>query len=101
MVILLVLVAAVLGGSVLPRVLRLNSAIRSIADGEADLTRRVNMKGNDELTKMARSVNQFIARIQELVSDVKRRGLFRQFSCKAVYGPPGTLASVLRPELQR
>ncbi|MBL1272197.1 MAG: methyl-accepting chemotaxis protein [Oceanospirillales bacterium] len=71
MVILLVLMAAVLGGGVLPRVLRLNSAIRGIADGEADLTRRVNMKGNDELTEMARGVNQFIARIQELVSDVK------------------------------
>ncbi|WP_100638425.1 methyl-accepting chemotaxis protein [Marinobacter salexigens] len=71
MVILLVLVAAVLGGSVLPRVLRLNSAIRGIADGEADLTRRVNLKGNDELTEMARGVNQFITRIQELVSDVK------------------------------
>lgn len=71
MVILLVLVAAVLGGGVLPRVLRLNSAIRGIADGEADLTRRVSMKGNDELTEMARGVNQFIARIQELISDVK------------------------------
>ncbi|WP_417517219.1 methyl-accepting chemotaxis protein [Marinobacter sp.] len=71
MAILLVLIAAVLGGGVLPRVMRLNSAIRDIADGEADLTRRVNLKGNDELTEMARGVNQFIARIQTLVSDVK------------------------------
>lgn len=71
MIVLLVLIAAVLGGSVLPRVLRLNSAIRGIADGEADLTRRVNLKGNDELTEMARGVNKFIARIQELVTDVK------------------------------
>ncbi|SHK30229.1 Methyl-accepting chemotaxis protein [Marinobacter antarcticus] len=71
MVVLLILVAAALGGGVLPRILRLNSAIRGIADGEADLTRRVNLKGNDELTEMARGVNQFIARIQGLVSDVK------------------------------
>ena len=71
MIILLILMAIVLGGGVLPRILRLNSAIRGIADGEADLTRRVNLKGNDELTEMARGVNQFIARIQELVSDVK------------------------------
>ncbi|OEY65404.1 methyl-accepting chemotaxis protein [Marinobacter sp. X15-166B] len=71
MIVLLVLVAAVLGGGVLPRVSRLNSAISDIADGEADLTQRVNMRGNDELTEMARGVNQFIARIQELVSDVK------------------------------
>ncbi|MBC7183397.1 MAG: methyl-accepting chemotaxis protein, partial [Marinobacter sp.] len=70
-VILIVLVALVLGGGLLPRVLRLSSAIWGIADGEADLTRRVSLKGNDELTEMARGVNRFIARIQELVSDVK------------------------------
>lgn len=72
MVILLILVAAVLGGGVLPRVLRLNAAVRELADGEADLTRRLNLKGKDELTDMARGVNQFIARIQGLVSEVKQ-----------------------------
>lgn len=70
-VVLIVLVAAVLGGGLLPRVLRLSSAIWQIADGEADLTRRVSLKGRDELTEMARGMNQFIARIQELVSEVK------------------------------
>ncbi len=69
--VLILLVAAVLGGGLLPRVLRLSSAIWGIADGEADLTRRVSLKGKDELTEMARGMNQFIARIQELVSDVK------------------------------
>ncbi|WP_420389390.1 methyl-accepting chemotaxis protein [Marinobacter sp.] len=70
-VVLIILVAAVLGGGLLPRVLRLSSAIWQIADGEADLTRRVSLRGRDELTEMARGMNQFIARIQELVSDVK------------------------------
>ncbi|MDO6442776.1 methyl-accepting chemotaxis protein [Marinobacter sp. 2_MG-2023] len=69
--VLIALVALVLGGGLLARVSRLSSAIWGIADGEADLTRRVSMKGNDELTEMARGVNRFIARIQELVSDVK------------------------------
>ncbi|TYC57576.1 methyl-accepting chemotaxis protein [Marinobacter sp. BW6] len=70
-VVLIVLVALVLGGGLLPRVFRLSSAIWSIADGEADLTRRVSMRGRDELTEMAQGVNRFIGRIQELVSDVK------------------------------
>ena len=68
---LVVLVAVVLGGGVLPRIYRLSQAIWGIADGEADLTRRVSLKGNDELTEMGHGVNRFIARIQELVSDVK------------------------------
>src|SRR6056297_1330850 len=70
-VVLILLVALVLGGGLLPRVFRLSSAIWGIADGEADLTRRVSMKGKDELTEMAQGVNRFIARIQELVSEVK------------------------------
>ena len=69
--VLITLVAAVLGGSVMPRVQRLSSAIWGIADGEADLSRRVSLKGQDELTDMARGMNQFIARIQELVAEVK------------------------------
>lgn len=55
-VVLIVLVALVLGGGLLPRVLRLSSAIWGIADGEADLTQRVSMKGKDELAEMARGV---------------------------------------------
>ena len=69
--VLITLVAAVLGGSVMPRVQRLSSAIWGIADGEADLSRRVSLKGQDELTEMARGMNQFIARIQGLVAEVK------------------------------
>ncbi len=69
--VLITLVAAVLGGSVMPRVQRLSSAIWGIADGEADLSRRVSLKGRDELTDMARGMNRFIARIQELVAEVK------------------------------
>jgi methyl-accepting chemotaxis protein len=68
---LVLLVAAILGGGLLPKVLRLNSAIWGIADGEADLTRRVSLKGKDELTNMAEGMNQFIGRIQTLVSEVK------------------------------
>ncbi|QSP94873.1 methyl-accepting chemotaxis protein [Marinobacter salinisoli] len=70
-VVLVLLMALMLGGGLLPRVLRLSSAVWDIADGEADLTRRVSLKGKDELTEMALGVNRFIDRIQELVSDVK------------------------------
>ena len=70
-ILLVRLVAVILGGGLLPKVLRLNSAIWGIAHGEADLTQRVQVKGKDELADMARGMNQFIARIQSLVSDVQ------------------------------
>ncbi|WP_152206128.1 methyl-accepting chemotaxis protein [Marinobacter changyiensis] len=67
---LLVLIALVLGAGVLVKVNRLNGAIWGIADGEADLRQRVDLKGNNELTHMAGGINQFISRIQTMVSQV-------------------------------
>ncbi|MEX1227425.1 MAG: HAMP domain-containing methyl-accepting chemotaxis protein [Marinobacter sp.] len=68
--VLLVLIALVLGAGVLLKINRLNRAIWDIADGEADLRQRVDLKGKDELSHMAGGINQFIARIQAMVSQV-------------------------------
>ena len=67
---LLIVVAVVLGIGVLAKVWRLDRAVWDIADGEADLTRRVQLGGRDELTRMADGFNQFIERIQHLVGQV-------------------------------
>lgn len=67
---LLALIALVLGAGVLIKVNRLNRAIWAIADGDADLRKRVDLKGNNELTHMAAGMNQFIARIQSMISQV-------------------------------
>ncbi|WP_166251686.1 methyl-accepting chemotaxis protein [Marinobacter salicampi] len=69
-VLLLLLIAVVLGVGVLAKVNRLNLAIWGIARGEADLKQRVNLSGNDELTHMASGVNEFIGRIQAMISRV-------------------------------
>ncbi|WP_404368715.1 methyl-accepting chemotaxis protein [Marinobacter sp.] len=68
--VLLILIALVLGFGVLRKIHRLNHAIWDIADGDADLTQRVHLGGNSELTHMADGMNRFIARIQTMISQV-------------------------------
>jgi len=44
--------------------------INDISEGEGDLTRRLEVKGNDELTSLTRGFNMFSEKIARLVTDV-------------------------------
>ena len=71
----LVLVFA-LCGVVLARVLvspinATSQRLQDIANGEGDLTGRLEVKGNDEMSQMANGFNGFVGRIQGLVKDIR------------------------------
>ncbi|MBA4501318.1 methyl-accepting chemotaxis protein [Marinobacterium marinum] len=46
------------------------AALRDIAEGEGDLTRRLPVESNDEVGEVARGFNDFAGKIQQLVRDV-------------------------------
>jgi len=48
-----------------------HNAMNEIARGEGDLTQRLPIRGNDEITAIARSFNTFITQIQDLVKESK------------------------------
>jgi len=56
--------------SVVKPVLRSAQAMKDIASGEGDLTRRLNDKGKDELAEMARYFNEFVSKIQNTLKEV-------------------------------
>lgn len=56
--------------SVVKPVLRSAQAMKDIASGEGDLTRRLNDKGKDELAEMARYFNEFVSKIQSTLKEV-------------------------------
>nr|WP_043310387.1 methyl-accepting chemotaxis protein [Pseudomonas sp. ML96] len=62
-------VALVLGWRVLSRLQLLIGALKDLAAGEGDLTRRVQLDSNDEVGEMADAVNQFIAKLQPIVRE--------------------------------
>ncbi|RDV26667.1 methyl-accepting chemotaxis protein [Alteromonas aestuariivivens] len=49
---------------------KLNSILHDIAEGDGDLTARINIDTNDELSLLAGSFNQFISRVQNIISDM-------------------------------
>ncbi len=48
----------------------INARLTDIAEGEGDLTARINISRRDELGDLAFSVNRFIAKLQEMVQDI-------------------------------
>lgn len=46
------------------------TALRNIAQGEGDLTRRLPETGNDEVTELSRRFNQFVASLQSIIANV-------------------------------
>jgi methyl-accepting chemotaxis protein len=65
----LAVVALVLGWRVLSRLQLLIAALKDLAAGEGDLTRRVQLDSDDEVGEMADAVNRFIAKLQPIVRE--------------------------------
>ena len=51
-------------------IISLKERIGSLAQGEGDLTQRLEVKGNDDLAQIARDVNSFISQLQTMLIDV-------------------------------
>ena len=49
----------------------LGAAMTALAGGDADLSRRLPVRGNDELAKIADGFNRFIAKIQDVLAQVR------------------------------
>jgi methyl-accepting chemotaxis protein len=70
MVILLIVVLVIAIRRLMKRLTVLRGNIDTLSSGEADLTRRIAIKGEDELDAVGHSVNCFIAYLQGMMVDV-------------------------------
>ena len=51
-------------------IISLKHRIADLAKGDADLTQRLNVEGNDDLADIAQGVNTFISQLQTMMSDI-------------------------------
>ncbi|WP_374430932.1 methyl-accepting chemotaxis protein [Ideonella dechloratans] len=68
------LAVAVVGGLIaarLRRLILLRDAMRDVASGEGDLTRRIPADGHDELADIAGSFNRFVDKLQHTLRDIR------------------------------
>lgn len=56
-------------GSIVTPINRVSYALRDIAEGEGDLTRRLAVTSDDEVGQLAKWFNMFIERVHEIISD--------------------------------
>ncbi len=69
---LAMLIAAVITRMITRPLVSAVDAMHDLADGEGDLTRRLDEKGRSELALMARNFNRFASKVQQLVAQVAR-----------------------------
>ncbi|WP_317930201.1 methyl-accepting chemotaxis protein [Halioxenophilus sp. WMMB6] len=63
------IIALVVQSSIVSPVARAVEALKDIAEGEGDLSRRLEVKSKDEVGELCRWFNVFIARIHDIVAD--------------------------------
>jgi len=66
------LVATLVGRGISRPVERVTAALKDIAEGEGDLTKRVDVRTNDEIGALVRWFNTFVQKIHDLIADVAR-----------------------------
>lgn len=68
--VLSLLLALALARSIIQPLTQTTQSLRNIAAGDGDLTARLEAKGQDELTDLANSFNQFAEHIQQIIKQV-------------------------------
>ena len=69
--VLLVLVATVFLRSLLKPLIGVKVTLEDISSGEADLTKRIEQKSNDEIGDVVNGFNKFAGKLQNIIGDVK------------------------------
>ncbi|MGF1757251.1 methyl-accepting chemotaxis protein [Photobacterium sagamiensis] len=60
----------ILSRTVLRPLKDITRAVRDIAEGEGDLTQRLDTHGSDEISQLAQGINQFITKLQTIIRKV-------------------------------
>jgi len=68
MVIILILI---ISKSVVIPLRELNEKVADLSEGDGDLTKKLDVKSNDELGQMAKNINQFIEKLHFIISTIK------------------------------
>lgn len=66
-------ITTLIASSIINSLNELSAIAHSLANGEGDLTKRLDESGHDELSEASKAVNAFIQKTQGVIADSKRR----------------------------
>lgn len=64
----------IIGNTMTKPVNLLVAATKDMSEGEGDLTSRIEVRGNDEIAQLSTHFNNFVAKLQDIVINLKRVG---------------------------
>ncbi len=67
--------------------------LEDLSSGEGDLTRRLQVRGKDEVASLAKSFNLFVKKIQNIISEIKKVALSNQDIGEDLRNDTGNISS--------
>ncbi|MCG8616825.1 MAG: methyl-accepting chemotaxis protein [Desulfobacterales bacterium] len=68
--VLIIPLALFFSGSMVKSILMVTASLKDVAEGEGDLTKRIEIRSRDEIGELSRYFNLFIERLQTMISDI-------------------------------
>ncbi|ULQ59135.1 methyl-accepting chemotaxis protein [Brucepastera parasyntrophica] len=65
------IIAMVIGNWIAEPIKKVGAHFRELAEGEADLTKRLDIKRNDEIGKLVTDFNEFLAKLAGIIAEMK------------------------------
>lgn len=66
-------VSFVIAGGIVKPIKHLTDTVKDIAEGEGDLTKRIDIQSNDEVGELANWFNVFIEKLQKIIQDIAKK----------------------------
>ncbi|RKD27927.1 Methyl-accepting chemotaxis protein [Caminicella sporogenes DSM 14501] len=73
-IIVLITIIMISSKSIAKPIEKISNKLKNIANGEGDLTERINIKSQDEIGKLGQYFNRFVDKIRELVKQIDNTG---------------------------
>ena len=73
--IMTIIILILINRLVISRIIQLSDKIKDLAEGEGDLTKRVEVKSSDEIGEIANNINKFMDKLSKMISNLKQSSL--------------------------
>lgn len=85
LLVLVVLLSIFIANKITQKIASVSSSLEDILSGNGDLTKRISQEGDDEITYLVSLFNQFVAQLQQLISEIISKGQQMNQSTHEIY----------------
>ncbi|MBU1581817.1 MAG: methyl-accepting chemotaxis protein [Proteobacteria bacterium] len=71
-IVLIIPVALFVSGTIVKSILKVTQSLKDVAQGEGDLTKRIEIKSKDEIGELSQWFNLFIEKLQTMIIDISK-----------------------------